>query len=227
MRVLAIDTALGACSVAVVDTDDEGAALYAVSIEMARGHAEALMPEVARALDAAGGLARIERLAVTVGPGSFTGLRVGLAAARALGLGAGLPVAGVSTLVALAAPILDAGDGSVPVAAAIDARHGRAFFQCFAGDGRDLVSARLIEARDAARAMGGGPVLIVGSGADLVLAEADDPSIVKADAPHHAPDIVWVARLGAAADPSAAPPRPLYLKAADAHPQTGGRIARR
>ncbi|WP_020179567.1 tRNA (adenosine(37)-N6)-threonylcarbamoyltransferase complex dimerization subunit type 1 TsaB [Methylopila sp. M107] len=225
MRVLAIDTALGACSVAVVDTDDDGAATHAVSRAMARGHAEALMPEVARALEAAGGLAAIERIAVTVGPGSFTGLRVGLACARALGLGARIPVVGVSTLSALVAPLL-IGDAAAPVAAAIDARHGRVFFQAFAPDGRPLVSARLVEARDAARAVGGGPALVVGSGADEVVAAARDPSIRRADASLDAPDPVWVARLGAACDPADAPPRPVYLKAADAHPQTRGRIAR-
>lgn len=225
MRVLAIDTALGACSAAVVDT--AGGPSHVVSLDMARGHAEALMPEVKRVLDAAGGLAAVERVVVTVGPGSFTGLRVGLACARAIGLGAGLPVVGVTTLSALAAPVLDGGDGATPVAAAIDARHGRVFFQAFGGDGRSLVSPRLIEAREAARALGEGPALVVGSGADLVIAAADDPSIRKAEARHEAPEPVWLARLGAACDPAEQPPRPLYLKAADAHPQQGGRIARR
>ncbi|GLK68798.1 tRNA (adenosine(37)-N6)-threonylcarbamoyltransferase complex dimerization subunit type 1 TsaB [Hansschlegelia plantiphila] len=227
MRVLAIDTALGACSVAVVETDDDGAAAHVCSIAMERGHAEALMPEVARILGLAGGLAGIERVAVTVGPGSFTGLRVGLACARAIGLGAGLPVVGVSTLSALAAPVLDAADGLTPVAAAIDARHGRVFFQAFSGDGRPLVSARLVDVRDAARAAGDGPALIVGSGSDIVIAAAENGAIRKADVWRLAPDPIWLARLGAACDPADSPPRPLYLKAADAHPQAGGRIARR
>lgn len=227
MRVLAIDTALSACSVAVVETADDAAPAHVVSLAMARGHAEALMPEVARVLEAAGGLDGIARIAVTVGPGSFTGLRVGLACARAIALGTGLPIVGVTTLSALVAPLLDEGDGAAPVAAAIDARHGRVFFQSFAGDGRALVSARLIDARDAARAIGGGPALVVGSGAELVVAASEDPTIRRAPEPFDAPDPVWVARLGAACDPSDAPPRPLYLKAADAHPQERGRIARR
>ncbi len=225
MRVLAIDTALGACSAAVVDT--ASGAAHVASLPMERGHAEALVPEVKRVLDAAGGLAGVERIVVTVGPGSFTGLRVGLACARAIGLGADLPVVGVTTLSALAAPVLDGGDGGTPVAAAIDARHGRVFFQAFAGDGRSLVSPRLIDAREAARALGEGPALVVGSGADLVIAAAQAPLIRKAHARHEAPEPVWVARLGAACDPADQPPRPLYLKAADAHPQQGGRIARR
>lgn len=225
MRVLAIDTALGACSVAVVETEDDRARPHVSSLAMARGHAEALMPEVARVVAAAGGFAGIERIAVTVGPGSFTGLRVGLAAARAIGLGAKIPVAGVSTLAALAAPLLDSGDDAV--AAAIDARHGRVFFQSFAPDGRSLVPARLVEARDAARAIGGGPAFVIGSGAALVLEAAEDESIRLAPGGHDAPDPIWVARLGAACDPLQSPPRPLYLKAADAHPQERGRIPRR
>ena len=225
MRVLAIDTALAACSVAVVDTADEGAPAFVASLAMERGHAEALMPEVARALDAAGGLESVERIAVTVGPGSFTGLRVGIACARALGLGAGLPVVGVTTLSALAAPLL-VRDDAVPIATAIDARHGRVFFQAFAPDGRPLVSARLVEARDAARSIGGGPALVVGSGADAVTAAAQDATIKRADPQLDTPDPTWVARLGAACDLALSPPKPLYLKAADAHPQERGRIAR-
>lgn len=225
MRVLAIDTALHACSVAVVETDDDAAPAHVSSLPMARGHAEALMPEVAKVLEAAGGVGGIERIAVTVGPGSFTGLRVGLACARAIGLATGIPVAGVTTLSALAAPLL-AQDGVAPVAAAIDARHDRVFFQVFAPDGRPLVSARLIEARDAARALGDGAAIVVGSGSALVAASAS-PLVTVAERSFDAPDPIWVARLGAACDAPVTAPTPLYLKAADAHPQERGRIARR
>ncbi|MFC3695423.1 tRNA (adenosine(37)-N6)-threonylcarbamoyltransferase complex dimerization subunit type 1 TsaB [Chenggangzhangella methanolivorans] len=224
MRVLAVDTALSACSVAVVETAEADALAHVSSIAMARGHAEALMPEVARVLEAAGGLEGIERVAVTVGPGSFTGLRVGLACARAIGLGAKIPVVGVTTLSALAAPWLALGDGATPVAVAIDARHERVFFQAFSADGRPLVTARLIEARDAARALGDGAAILVGSGAALVAAHAPPSARMVAG---DAPDPLWVARLGAACDAPTSAPKPLYLKAADAHPQTQGRIARR
>lgn len=225
MRILAIDTALGAATAAVVQTDDDRAAVHVFSIAMVRGHAEALLPLVRDALASAGGLSGIERIVVTVGPGSFTGLRVGLACARAMALGSGLPIVGVTTLAALAAPVIDAGEG-LPVAAAIDARHGRVFFQAFGPDGRSLVPARLAPAKDTARAVGDGAALIVGSGADVVIEAAAGGVLRKADAPHDAPDPIWLARLGAACDPQASPPRPLYLKAADAHPQTGGRIPR-
>lgn len=226
MRVLAIDTALGAATAAVVQTDDDGAMAHVFSAAMARGHAEALMPLVRDALASAGGLSGIERIAVTVGPGSFTGLRVGLACARAMALGTGLPIVGVTTLAALAAPVIDAGDG-LAVAVAIDARHGRVFFQAFGPDGRSLAPPRLVSAKDAARATGDGATLIVGSGADVVIEAEGAGRLRKAEAAHDAPDPIWLARLGAACDPQASPPRPLYLKAADAHPQTGGRIPRK
>jgi tRNA threonylcarbamoyl adenosine modification protein YeaZ len=82
VRVLAIDTALAACAVAVFETD--GARMLArESLAMARGHAEALLPLIARVMDEAGiEFSALDRIAVTIGPGSFTGLRVGIAAAR-------------------------------------------------------------------------------------------------------------------------------------------------
>ena len=96
MRVLAIDTALEACSVAVLDTESADASVHE-SLPMQRGHAEALMPLIARVLGRARlDFSGIDRIAVTTGPGSFTGLRVGLAAAQGLGIGWGVPVAGYS-----------------------------------------------------------------------------------------------------------------------------------
>ena len=88
MRVLAIDTALAACSVAVLDTE-YGGILASESTAMVRGHAEALLPMLKRVMDQAGlGFSDIDRIAVTTGPGSFTGLRVGIAAARGIALAA-------------------------------------------------------------------------------------------------------------------------------------------
>ena len=114
MRVLAIDTALEACSVAVLDT--ERAELRAhESLSMQRGHAEALMPMVARVLDRAQlDFSAIDRVAVTTGPGSFTGLRVGIAAARGIALAAGKPAIGLTTLAAFAAP-LHVGEWQLPI----------------------------------------------------------------------------------------------------------------
>jgi tRNA threonylcarbamoyladenosine biosynthesis protein TsaB len=96
MRILAIDTALEACAAGVIAMPDR--VLAQESLAMARGHAEALMPLLARVMDQAGiRFDDLDRIAVTVGPGSFTGLRVGIAAARGIALASGKPAVGVST----------------------------------------------------------------------------------------------------------------------------------
>ena len=130
MCVLAIDTALAACAAAVLDTD-RGAIIASETLALTRGHAEAVMPLIARVMD----LARIEfreldRIAVTTGPGSFTGLRVGISAARGIALAAGKPAIGLSTLAGLAAPHI-AEDDTMTVVAAIDARHDHVYLQVF------------------------------------------------------------------------------------------------
>jgi tRNA threonylcarbamoyladenosine biosynthesis protein TsaB len=227
MRVLAIDTALEACSAAVLDLDYRG--IVAVeSLTMARGHAEALMPLIARVMhEAAIEFAELDRIAVTTGPGSFTGLRVGISAARAIALTAGKPAIGLSTLAAFAAPLI-ADDDSTNVVAAIDARHTQVYLQVFGRGGRTLVSPRIATLRDALRLSVSGPARLVGSGAQAMAAawpkEAEPPLLVENRA---APEIAWVARLGAAAAEGYGPPKPLYLRAPDAQPQDAARLARR
>ncbi len=225
MKILAIDTALPAVSACVLD-DEAEAAEALETIAMERGHAEALLPLIDRVMARVeGGFTGLGRVAVTVGPGSFTGLRVGIAAARAIGIACEIPVVGVSTLAALAAPlILDEKPGLVAVA--IDARHGNVFFAAFGPDGRTILAPRLAPIHEAARSLGEGPVRLVGPGAPLLAIEASalrmDVEVVGAFA---APDIEFVARLGLLADPSLAPPRPLYLKAPDAKPQDTAQIS--
>jgi tRNA threonylcarbamoyladenosine biosynthesis protein TsaB len=227
MRVFAIDTALEACSAAVLDTErDEIVARE--SIPMARGHAEALMPLIARVIEAAKlDFKQIDRFAVTTGPGSFTGLRVGIAAARGLGLAAGKPVVGLSTLAALAAPLI-AEDDSIPVVAAIDARHDHVYLQVFAAGGRTLVTPRVVPLGEALQLARGGAPRIIGSGAKLLAAlwlGPDRPPTSVEAAP--APGIEWVARLGASAVESTSPPKPFYLRLPDAQPQHAAQLARR
>src|SRR5487761_55535 len=121
MRVLAIDTALAACSAAVLDTV-LGGVIASESMPMVRGHAEALLPLIARVMARAElGFFDIDRVTVTTGPGSFTGLRVGISAARGIALAAEKPAVGVTTLLAYAAPYQI--EGRFPIVAAIDARH--------------------------------------------------------------------------------------------------------
>ncbi len=227
MRVLAIDTALAACSAAVLDTVN-GGILASESLPMIRGHAEALVPLIARVMTAAGvAFSDLDRIVVTTGPGSFTGLRVGIAAARGCGVATGVPVIGVSTLSAYAAPYLGADDVS-PVVAAIDARHRHVYLQVFAPDGRTLVAAKLAPLAEAVRAASESPARIVGSAAQAV-AEAlpySAPTPATVDA-REAPDVTWVARIGAMAPENSAPPKPRYLRAPDAQPQNAASLPRR
>jgi tRNA threonylcarbamoyladenosine biosynthesis protein TsaB len=226
MRILALDTALGACAACVLE---EGIAepLAMEQMLLERGHAEALLPLVARVMARVdGGFASLSRVAVTVGPGSFTGLRVALAAARAIGLAAHIPVVGVSTLGAYCAAMMAREVGRIKVAA-IDARHDTVYLQALAPDGTQLVPPRQIPLKEAVRAMVSGPISLAGSGATMLAQEAWsiglDAVVVDASP---APDIRWVARLGLKADPETALPRPLYLRAADAQPQDHGKVAR-
>jgi tRNA threonylcarbamoyl adenosine modification protein YeaZ len=226
LRVLAIDTALGACSACIIETGEPDP-LAGEAVAMERGHAEALLPLIDRVVSGVeGGFASLDRVAVTVGPGSYTGLRVGISAARAIGLAAGVPVVGVTTLSALLASLMT-GDGQQVRAAAIDARHGQIYFQAIAAAGRNLVPPTLIGAREAARMLGSSPPMLTGSGAAALAAEARllgmEPALVETPA---APEIVLVARLGAIADPAHALPKPLYLRGPDAKPQDQVRLPR-
>ena len=168
MRVLAIDTALEACSAAVLDTNSGIAA--SETLAMTRGHAEAVTPLIARVMSAAAiEFVDLDRIAVTTGPGSFTGLRVGISAARGIALAAGKPAVGLSTLAGFAAPLI-ADDDSMQVVAAIDARHEQVYLQVFGSGGRTVVAPRVASVRDAARAAMTGPARIVGSAASKVSA---------------------------------------------------------
>jgi tRNA threonylcarbamoyladenosine biosynthesis protein TsaB len=227
MRVLAIDTALAACSAAVLDTD-YGGVIAGDSLPMDRGHAEALIPLIARVMKRAKlEFSDIGRVAVTTGPGSFTGLRVGIAAARGIALAADKPALGVSTLSAYAAPHLDQ-DNAVAVIAAIDARHQHVYLQVFGPGGHAVVTPRLAPITDAVRAAMEGPCRIVGSAAQAIvdrLPEGAPPPLLIDN--RDAPDIDWVARVGAVLPADQSPPKPQYLRAPDAQPQNAAQLPRR
>jgi tRNA threonylcarbamoyladenosine biosynthesis protein TsaB len=206
MIILGLDTCLSACSVAVLA---DGVVLAAESEPMARGHQERLAPLAARVMERAGlAFDRLDRVGVTVGPGSFTGLRVGLAFAKGLGQALGVPVVGVGALEALAEPLAPG-----LVFAAIDARRGQVYLQAFR-DGLALMApdalvletaaARLAEFHDTSL-----PVL-VGTGAVLLAAALPGAQVNPAEGC----DPAAVARLAAGRGP--VPPRPLYLRAPDA-----------
>jgi tRNA threonylcarbamoyladenosine biosynthesis protein TsaB len=225
--VLAIDTALGSCAAAVYDAG-LGETLAAESIDMDRGHAEAIIPMVERVVyNSRVEFEDMERIVTTVGPGSFTGLRVGISAARGFGLACDKPVVGVSTLDALTAPYVTDTE-TVPIVGAIDARHGNFYLQMIGAGGRKLVTPRVVSVAEALRACAIGLVRIIGSGANLLAGQwpTSIPAPLLVDA-RAAPDIVWVARLGARAEVATSPPRPLYLRNPDAQPQAGYKLPRR
>jgi len=226
MRVLAIDTALAACAAAVLDT--EHGIVASESLPMVRGHAEALVPLIARVLKQSDtGFRDLGRIAVTTGPGSFTGVRVGLAAARGFGVATAVPVVGVSTLSVYAAPYL-AGNGKTPVVAAIDARHGHVFLQVFGPGGQTLVSPRLAALNEAIEAASATPACLVGSAARAVAdGLAKNAAPPRAVDPRDAPDIVWVAQIGAVTPQAQSAPHPQYLRAPDAQPQNAMQLPRR
>jgi tRNA threonylcarbamoyladenosine biosynthesis protein TsaB len=216
MLILAIDTALDACAAGILDTD-AGKLIAQESQAMKRGHAEALMPLIARVMKASGtAFASLDRIAVTTGPGSFTGLRVGLSAARGIALAADKPVVGVTTLTAYAAPVVTE-NGEQPVISAIDARHDHVYFQVVSGNGSSLIRPRVAPIEEALGASRFGAPHLVGNAAKILSARwpADALPPFKVDA-QAAPDIAWVAWLGAAVSPNTAPARPYYLRAPDA-----------
>ncbi|WP_027550017.1 tRNA (adenosine(37)-N6)-threonylcarbamoyltransferase complex dimerization subunit type 1 TsaB [Bradyrhizobium sp. Cp5.3] len=225
MLILAIDTALEACAAAALDTD-AGELLAQEQLPMKRGHAEALMPMIARVMQSANlSFTALDRVAVTVGPGSFTGLRVGISAARGIALAAKRPAVGLTTLSAYAAAIVDR-NGSAPVISAIDARHDHVYFQIVAGDGSQLVPPKVAPIDEAIAASQFGAPHLVGNAAKILADRWPTvmPQPVAVDA-QGAPDIGWVAWLGAAADPDATPARPFYLRAPDAKPAAMPQLA--
>jgi tRNA threonylcarbamoyladenosine biosynthesis protein TsaB len=228
MTLLAIDTATNRCSAAVVA---DGAVVVSRSEDMRRGHAEALMPMVADILALAGltgpsGVIGLDGIAVTVGPGAFTGVRIGLAAARAMGLAAECPVLGLTTLEVVAA---DAAPG-LPVLAAIDSKRADAYVQLFGPGGRPLAgpAALLPDAVPAYLMAGGldaGDIAIVGDGGRAVAPALTAAGYVVRPAEGAGlPDIAVLGRLAAERWMAVAPrlgdspPSPLYLRPPDATP---------
>jgi tRNA threonylcarbamoyladenosine biosynthesis protein TsaB len=194
LRTLAIDTSSEACSVALFDG---GRLIDSAHHIIGRGHAEQLVPMIA-ALDEGG---KAELILVGCGPGSFTGVRVGIAAARALALGWQAEVRGFNSLALVAA----ASDGTAPVLVVMDGGHGEWLVQQFSADGVP-VSAHASLPPDAAPPISG--ACIIGNRADAYAARfGGSPNVALPDA-RHALRIVegeadW-------------PPRPVYARAPDA-----------
>ena len=205
-RILAVDTTFGACSAAVVQA---GHVLGYNRVTIERGHAEALAPMVeAMMREAQLDFAGINRLAVTTGPGSFTGQRVGLAFMRGLRLALHKPLTGVTSLAAMAEQARHE-TGRVAAAAVQEARRDEVYLEAV---GRPL-SVRLVGSAEAVALLRGIDGLALAGTAAARIAEALTGALVTAIL---APDAVWVGRLAAAVVASPSVPRPLYLRPPDA-----------
>jgi tRNA threonylcarbamoyladenosine biosynthesis protein TsaB len=210
MRILAVDTALGACSVALMQDSEVLAHIFE---PMDRGHAERLAPMVAEAMKAANAdFPSLDRLAVTVGPGTFTGQRVGLAFMRGLRLALKRPLTGVTTLEAMAAAAMDE-TAKTKAAAIHDARRSEAYLLLKDGDAvvRQPAVMPFPEAVERIRAFG--PCALAGTGAQMAAQDLGQGFALSAI---RQPDALWVARLAAQRAPSQDAPGPLYLRAPDA-----------
>lgn len=213
MIVLGIDTAMAACSVAVVDTVS-GTVMASAFTPMERGHAEALAPMVDQVLREAGiAISAIERIAVTTGPGTFTGVRIGLAMARGLGLARGIPVIGIDSLSAIAAN----DTSGLALMVVSDARNGEVYAGRFNADRSVLLPPCVMTIAAAAHCLSSGDMLL-GTAAQTVLA-ASGRADVALSAASNLPAAANFARIASVGPAPSVMPAPLYLRAPDARPQ--------
>jgi tRNA threonylcarbamoyladenosine biosynthesis protein TsaB len=210
MLILGLDTSLQACTAALYDSTGDRPLGRAFET-METGQAERL-PVMVQELLAAAALKvhDLDRFAAACGPGTFTGIRIGLAFVRGLSLATSRPALGIPTLEAIARGVVD-NPADRPLAIAVDARRGEVYFQLF---GREPSEPQLLPVAAAVALSQGRGVLIAGTGAGLLLPHL--PDAIRAEV-SGLPDPITVARLAAARDPARSPPDPLYLRAPDAH----------
>ncbi len=230
MNILALDTSMGACSAAVLRAEGEVLRLHARQEAMARGHAEALMPMVAGVLEEAGlAASELDLIAATVGPGSFTGVRIAIAAARGLALATGAKLYGTDSLSVMAKVALaKRRRAQRPLR-----RRGRCARRCmlylgiYDGTGRRREGPLLIAPDEAVSLLPGELDLVVGSGASL-LAEASELQgrRIEPALPELQPEAAALASIALAAGETQQTLRPLYLRPPDARPQ-GAAVVRR
>ncbi len=227
MKLLAIDTSAAACAVALVRGED----LTVRAQSMARGHAEALIPMVKAVLADAGlAFAALDAFAVSAGPGAFTGLRIGLAAARGLALATNRPCFGVPTLVALALASRPLNVRGLPVLAVLDSKRDDVYTQVFMADGTPRAPAQAIAASQLATLLAGhaGDVMVVGDGGAEVAAALRGAGLGVLPVALAADIIVrGVAACAAerwrAGERPTAPPSPIYLRPPATGPALGQR----
>lgn len=231
MNILAFDTCFNACSAAAAAGFGGACPRVASLVEpMQTGHAERLIPMIAAVMSDAGlDWDQIDRIGVTTGPGTFTGTRICVSAARALSLAKAVPLVAISSLEVLALGLVDtARDPQCVVMAAVDARRDEVYVQIFEGaDLRPLKAPDVLSLEDAARLGGSRPLYIVGTGADRLAGAAKMLGRpVTGVTSEIQPDIAHALHRIAVLSPTAGPLRPLYLRPPDAKPQDGKAIPR-
>lgn len=224
MIILALDTAAHLCAASVHDS--ENGELGRSVLDLGKGHAEHLIGVIDEALmDAAKSYDDLDAIAVAVGPGSFTGIRVGVALARGLALALSVPAIGVNTLEALAAEARDAYPGT-PVIAALDAGRGQFYVLSHDHKGRAIRPAAAHDWEDKLPFVFSTDLVLTGSAAPKLL-QITGGGVLHSDAA--TADIASFARLASKRYKAGGPidkPAPLYLRAADAKPQTGFALPR-
>jgi tRNA threonylcarbamoyladenosine biosynthesis protein TsaB len=208
--ILVIDTSGPVCAAGIYDAGSKSL-VASISETLGKGHAERLIPMIDEVLNQAGmTLPQMTRIAVTVGPGSFTGIRVGVAAARGFALSLGIPAVGVTTLQVVAEQVLEIGPPA-PVIAAIDARRDEIFAQAFAPDGEALTEPEAYTYEDVRAIVSRFDAILAGSGAAALDGIAHDVDAYPLDR---------IGRIGARL-PDDAKASPVYIRGAGAKPQTG------
>ena len=228
MKILALDTSMGACSAAVLRADGDARRLESLQVEMPRGHAEALMPMVDEVLaEAELEPHDLDMVAATVGPGSFTGVRIAIAAARGLALVTNAKLFGTDSLSVMARAALLAGaEPKGPFAVAVDARRGMLYFGLFDATARKMEGPLLVAPDDAAALLPEGLVpdglaLGVGSGASALAEAAVSRGLAVAPALETLqPSAAALAEITFESGKPCDVLRPLYLRPPDAKPQT-------
>ncbi len=220
MKVLGLDTATSGCSAAVWNGTIPGGRLTVRrSAPMARGQAEVLVPLAQAALEEAGvGFGDLDRIAVTVGPGAFTGLRIALATARGIAVARGLPVIGITTFDAVAHGLPATERAGHTVLVAVDSRRAEPFLQLFDAGLVPVGAPAMLQpaAVPAWLATHGiaGPLLVAGDGAPLLRPALDEWGSASLATGDGLPDAAVVATLGAAR-PAGLPAQPFYLRPPD------------
>ncbi len=221
MATLAIDTSARFCAAGLYDAGT-GRMVFRVEDDIGRGHAERLMDVIAHVMDRGGiGFDRLDAIAVTIGPGSFTGIRVGVAAARGFGLARDIAVLGTTTLESLAVQAVAAWPADGALLAAIGGGRGQIFCQPFDADAAPRAEPFVVADDETPLVVDADIATLVGDAAPAIAARLRGDRRVAIDRP-----VGDIASVASAAHRFRRPPVPLYLRGADAKPQTGFALPR-